>query len=160
MHYGCQIFCTKKNNGNLFFLENLPPRVCRVSHTGKDKAPSLYSALFFFLIPEIPFRFSQIANSFKSIFSFPAVTCAPEGKGVMLCQPNRNVSTIRQHTHCVWIPKRNSLVDKKGKEGFEVLSHLPHCRTNAFTADKTKDWSRILKPPEINTDPLASLFEM
>lgn len=122
LYFGCQIFSSQKNNGNPFFGEPLmiPPPICRAPHISRDKVPWLYSSFFF--PTEIPFRFSQTANYLKILFFFPVVTCFPEGKGLVLCQPNRSAQTIRQQcTHCIWPPKSNLFVNGKEKVRLSVL---------------------------------------
>lgn len=90
LQFGCQVFSSAKNNGNPFFLENAlrSPLHFAEPLTLAGTKPAGYTAPIFFC--SLTFLLG-LANwkFFKIPFFLPAVTCFPEGKGLVFCQPNK-----------------------------------------------------------------------
>lgn len=136
----------------------IPLRVCRASHTGRDKAPCLYSAFGFFFPPEIPFRFSQIANSLKSLFSSLLWLVLLREKG-WYCANQTEISKPLGSTHTVFGYQRGiHLLMRREKRGSEFLSHLPHCVGQMPSLLTKRRIGPGFPTPDLNTGPLASLW--
>lgn len=60
-------------------------------------------------------------NILKNCIFFP-VSCCPEGKGLVLCQPNTNIWTIMQHTLCL---DAKEWISCQWQRKWEILGFFP-----------------------------------